>query len=265
MLLNSPRPGTGSGAMNDSSQERYQDAARIEEIVGGLIEGRDVLAGQLGSLARSLQHEVDPGQILMTMVRGAIDLIPGVDEGSISVVHDRRNVGSRAPSSPLAAQLDALQGETGQGPCLDAMFLHQTVHVPDMASEKRWPQFAHKAAEAGAGSMLCFQLWVEGDNLGALNLYAGQPGAFTRESVHVGLLVAAHAAVAFAEAMKVEQLGEALATRDLIGQAKGILIERYKITGEQAFTILNQSSSMTNMKLRDVAEHLVLTGDVPRQ
>jgi GAF domain-containing protein len=251
--------------MSDISREDSRDTTGIGEVVGGLIEGRDVIAGQLGSLARSLQHEADPERILATMVRGAIDLIPGVDEGSISVVHDRRNVGSRAPSSPLAEQLDALQGDTGQGPCLDAMFMHQTVHVPDMASEKRWPRFAHRAAEAGAGSMLCFQLWVEGDNLGALNLYASRAGAFTRESVHVGLLVAAHAAVAFAEAMKVEQLGEALATRDLIGQAKGILIERYKITGDQAFTILDRSSSTTNMKLHDVAEHLVLTGDIPRQ
>jgi hypothetical protein len=250
--------------VGDGSYDSHGDTG-MGEVVDGLIEGRDVLAGQLGSLARSLQHEADPDRILATMVRGAIDLIPGVDEGSISVVHDRRNVGSRAPSSALAKQLDALQGETGQGPCLDAMFMHQTVHVPNMASETRWPRFAHRAAEAGAGSMLCFQLWVEGDNLGALNLYAGRAGAYTRESVHVGLLVAAHAAVAFAEAMKVEQLGEALATRDLIGQAKGILIERYKISADQAFTILDRSSSTTNMKLRDVAERLVLTGDIPRQ
>jgi GAF domain-containing protein len=250
--------------VSSGSDEGHHGDADTGDTVGGLIEGRDVLAGQLGSLARSLQHEKDPERILATMVRGAITLIPGVEDGSISVVHDRRNIGSRAPSSALAEQVDALQGETGQGPCLDAMFMHQTVHVPDMATEKRWPQFAYRAAEAGAGSMLCFQLWVEGDNLGALNLYAGRAGAFTRESVHVGLLVAAHAAVAFAEAMKVEQLGEALATRDLIGQAKGILIERYTIDGDQAFAILERSSSTTNMKLRDVAEHLVLTGDIPR-
>ncbi|WDF33209.1 GAF and ANTAR domain-containing protein [Arthrobacter agilis] len=250
--------------MSDRTGEGPQNDALIGETIGGLIEGRDVLAAQLGSLARSLQHEENPERILATMVRGAIDLIPGVAEGSISVVRDRKNVGSRAPSSELAERVDALQGQTGQGPCLDAMFMQKTVHVPDMASEKRWPQFASGAAAAGAGSMLCFQLWVEGDNLGALNLYAGHAGAFSRESVHVGLLVAAHAAVAFAEAMKVEQLGDALITRDLIGQAKGILIERYKITGDQAFTILDRSSSTTNQKLRDVAEHLVLTGEISR-
>jgi transcriptional regulator with GAF, ATPase, and Fis domain len=249
--------------VSDRPKETSHDPEQTDadQAVAGLIEGRDVLAGRLGALARALQRESDSESILATMVRGAIDLIPGIDQGSISVVHDRTNIGSRAPSSALAEEVDALQGETGQGPCLDAMFKHRTVCVPDMATETRWPQFARRAAEAGAGGMLCFQLWVEGDNLGALNLYAVEADAITRESVHVGLLVAAHAAIAFAEATKVEQLNEALITRDLIGQAKGILMERYKVTAEQAFVILDRSSSNTNVKLRDVAARLVTTGE----
>ncbi len=223
---------------------------------------RDVLGKRLGELARALQQESSSEEILSVMAAAAVELIPGVDQGSISVVHERRRIGSRAPTSALAAQVDGLQNETGQGPCLDAMYEHQTVHVPDMESETRWPKFARRAAEAGVGSMLCFQLYVEGDNLGALNLYSVRPHAFTDESRHAGLLVAAHAAVAFAEALKVEQLAEALTTRDLIGQAKGILIERYKITGEQAFSILDRASSRANEKLRSVAEHLVVTGEI---
>jgi transcriptional regulator with GAF, ATPase, and Fis domain len=251
--------------VTDRPEETSPDAGDIgdgEQVVAGLIEGRDVLASRLGALARALQQESDSESILVTMVRGAIDLIPGVDQGSISVVHGRTNIGSRAASSALAEEVDALQGETGQGPCLDAMFEHRTVCVADMATETRWPRFARRAAEAGAGGMLCFQLWVEGDNLGALNLYAARAGTFTRESVHVGLLVAAHAAIAFAEATKVEQLNEALITRDLIGQAKGILMERFKVTPEQAFAILDRSSSNTNVKLHDVAARLVRTGDL---
>lgn len=232
------------------------------EIAG--FEDKDVLARRLGELARSLQQETEPDEILAKMVRSAVELIPGVDEGSISVVHDRQKIGSRAPTSDLAAHIDALQNDTGQGPCLDAMYEHQTIHVADMASEPRWPEFAHRAAAAGVGSMLCFQLWVEGDNLGALNLYADQAHAFTSESVHTGLLVAAHAAVAFAEALEVDQLNEALSTRDIIGQAKGVLIERYKITGEQAFMILDRASSEANIKLSSVAEHLVRTGEILR-
>jgi transcriptional regulator with GAF, ATPase, and Fis domain len=172
-------------------------------------------------------------------------------------------VQSHAPSHELPLRVDALQSETGQGPCLDAVFEHRTVSVPDMANEDRWPRFAARAAELGAGSMLAFQLFVEGDNLGALNLYSRSTKAFDTESEEIGLLVAAHAAVAFAESRKMTQMHDALASRDLIGQAKGILMERYKITAAQAFILLGHSSSRTNTKLIRVAEHLTGTGELP--
>ena len=80
-----------------------------------------------------------------------MQLIPGAEEGSISVVTDRTNVGSQAPSSDLPRRVDALQAETGQGPCLDAAFTHRTVRVSDMSTEQRWPEFARRASEAAAG------------------------------------------------------------------------------------------------------------------
>ncbi|MEG9250045.1 GAF and ANTAR domain-containing protein [Arthrobacter sp. Soc17.1.1.1] len=229
----------------------------------GSFADRDVLAVELGELARSLQKETDADNILGKIVRAAIDLIPGVEEGSISAVEGRRHVISRAPSSDTAARLDSLQNEAGEGPCLDAIWEQQTVRVSDMGTEPRWPNFSALAAEAGAGSMLCFQLYVEGDNLGALNLYSTRVDAFTDESEHVGLLVAAHAAVGYAEAIKTEQLEMALQSRDLIGQAKGILMERHKITADQAFGILTHASSRSNTKLHDIAEQTVATGEVP--
>ncbi len=231
----------------------------------GTAAGQDALAVRLGDLARSLQNEGDTDAILAGMVHAAIELIPGVEEGSISVLTGRKEVGSRAASSDLPKRIDAIQMEVNEGPCLDAVYEQKTVRVADMSTEKRWPHFAERAYEAGAGSMLSFQLYVEGDNIGALNLYAKETNAFTDESEHVGLLVAAHAAVAFAEARKTEQLQEALTTRDLIGQAKGILMERHKITGEQAFVILTRASQNSNLKLRDVAIRLVTSGEIPPQ
>jgi len=222
----------------------------------------DELAHQLGDLARSLQSRDDTDAVLDAVVAAAVALIPGVDEGSISVVTARTQVTSQSPSAELPRLVDALQAETGEGPCLDAVYEQQTVRVPDMAHEKRWPRFAERAAEAGAGSMLSFQLYVEGDNLGALNLYSRRPYAFDEESEHVGLLFASHAAVAFADAQKIGQLSQAVATRDLIGQAKGILMERYKISGDRAFSVLVRHSQTTNRKLRDVAEELVTTRQV---
>lgn len=133
--------------------------------------------------------------------------------------------------------------------------------MTDMRTEQRWPVFAKRAADLGVGSMLSIQLYVTGDNLGALNLYSEFAEAFNDESEHVGLLLAAHAAIAMAGAQQQEQLVQAIATRDLIGQAKGILMERHKITAEQAFTLLIRTSQLTNTKLRDIAEKLTTTGE----
>ncbi len=109
-------------------------------------------------------------------------------------------------------------------------------------------------------SMLCFQLFVVGDDLGALNLLAHRRASFTDESEQVGLLFASHAAVAVAGAQQREDITVALGSRDVIGQAKGILMERFRITADQAFALLARASQDTNRKLHDIAEELALTG-----
>ncbi len=229
----------------------------------GTTVGHDELAHRLGELARSLEAEDDTDAMLDEVVAAAVTLIPGVDEGSISVVVGRRDVISQSPSSDLPRRVDALQAEVGEGPCLDAVFEQQTVRVSDMAHESRWPRFAERAAEVGAGSMLSFQLFVEGDNLGALNLYARRPQAFTDESEHVGLLFASHAAVAFAAAQKLDNLERAVRSRDLIGQAKGILMERYQIDAKQAFRVLVRLSQQGHRKISDLADELARTRELP--
>jgi transcriptional regulator with GAF, ATPase, and Fis domain len=244
---------------------RHAGRGRPSDQDTGSTAGRDALAIQLSELARALQQEQHSEQTLERVVQAAVQLIPGAEEGSISVVTDRTNVGSQAPSSELPRHVDALQAETGQGPCLDAAFTDRTVRVADMRTEQRWPEFARRAYDAGAGSMLSFQLYVEGDNLGALNLYARQPGAFDDESEHVGLLFAAHAAIAYAAVHNQDNLHHAMDTRDLIGQAKGILMERFKLTSEQAFELLVQASQTTHRKLREVADELAHSGQLAGQ
>lgn len=220
------------------------------------------LASKLGELARELQQEQDTEALLADIVHAALDLIPHVADASVSVVMGRRTVESRAASGELPRRIDALQSEAGEGPCIDAAYEHRIVRVPDMGREARWPKFAPTAYDAGARSMLSFQLFVKGDNLGALNLYGDEENAFDEESEQVGLLVAAHAAVAFSDAQEINQLNQAMGTRDLIGQAKGILMERFKINSLQAFQILTRASSETNIKLRDVADHLASSGEI---
>jgi transcriptional regulator with GAF, ATPase, and Fis domain len=169
--------------------------------------GSDELAAAFSDFARTVQRQQgDPQRTLVEVVQAAIELVPGCDEGSISVVVGRRQVTSQAESGQLPQVVDALQERFGQGPCLDAVYEQETVRVPDMAAERRWPRFTQAALEAGAGGMLSFQLYVEGDNLGALNLFSRQAGAFDDESEHVGLLFAAHAAVAYAAAQQQAKL-----------------------------------------------------------
>jgi GAF domain-containing protein len=216
----------------------------------------------LGTLARDLEEHDDLDVMLTAIVAAAVAMIPGAEEASISAIAARRQITSTAPTGDLPVQVDAIQEEVRQGPCLDAAYEQQTVRVDNLATEDRWPLFAQRASAAGAASMLSLQLYVEGDNLGSLNLYSRTPEAFTDESEQVGLLFAAHAAIAYIGARKGAQSALALINRDLIGQAKGIVMERYKISGERAFLLLVRLSQNSNRKLHDVAAELARTGAV---
>lgn len=243
---------------DEAAHERGRPSAQDT----GTSAGLDALAVQFSELARGLQQQDDPHRTLVEIVRAAVALIPGCDEGSISVVLARRHVSSQAASGELPRVVDRLQEETGQGPCLDAAYQQETVRVADMANEQRWPLFATRASDAGAAGMLSFQLYVEGDNLGALNLYSRHAGAFDDESEHVGLLFAAHAAIAYSAVQRQAGLARSVATRQLIGQAEGILMERHKLTSDEAFALLVRVSQNGNVKLRDVAEQLVRSGSL---
>jgi GAF domain-containing protein len=226
--------------------------------------GEQSLGDVMSRVARALQEEHgDVEATLRSISRVAAETVPGADQCGISYVIGRSRVESRAWSDDLARDVDALQNRLGQGPCLDAIWMHRVVRVDDLRTEDRWPQFARQAQQLGVGSMLCFQLFVEGDHLGAMNMYGRQPGVFDDESQEVGLMFAGHAAVALAGAEHEANLRDGMAHRDLIGQAKGILMERHKLTADQAFAVLVRTSSLTNRKLRDIADELTTTGRLP--
>ena len=226
----------------------------------GAFDGQDEVAAAFAAFARSVQQQDGLDSTLAEIVRAAVELVPGCTDGSISVVLGHKTVLSRAASSDLAGIVDDIQESTGQGPCLDAAYIQETVRVPDMATEARWPLFTARALEAGAAGMLACPLYVEGDNLGALNLFSRTAGGLNEESEHIALMFAAHAAVAYAEARKKDGLARTVATRQLIGRAEGILIERHRVTPEQAFGMLVRVSQDRNVKLREIAERLVLSG-----
>jgi GAF domain-containing protein len=226
---------------------------------GATAAGHD-LSQLLADLARDMQRQGSSAQVMDLIVSAAVATVPGAEAASISLVERRRRVVSAAATGDMPRRFDDLQQQTRQGPCLDAMYEHETMRVDDLAEESRWPELARRARELGVAGVLCFQLFVSGDDLGALNLLASRPRAFTDESERVGLLFASHAAVAVAQAQKLNHLSTALSSRDLIGQAKGVLMERYKITADQAFALLAKASQDTNHKLIEVAEYLTQTG-----
>ncbi|MGY1713314.1 GAF and ANTAR domain-containing protein [Geodermatophilus sp. SYSU D01106] len=215
----------------------------------------------LSRIARRLQREHgDVESLLAALTHAAVTSVPGAEAASISYIHERRHVTSRAATADLPRDLDEAQDRLHEGPCLDAVWDHRFVLVEDMASEPRWPRFAAEASALGVGSSLSLQLIVAGDRLGALNLYARTPGAFGVESVDTGLAIASHAAIALAGAQTEHHLRTAIDSRDLIGQAKGILMERYKLTAAQAFAVLVRASQEANRKVVDVAMQLCDTG-----
>jgi GAF domain-containing protein len=220
----------------------------------------DELARRLAEAARSLQRQESPQQVLDGVVHLARQMVPGADEATITMVRTDRHCYSAAATSALASDFDVLQDETGEGPCLDVIWHQETVRVNDLSTDPRWPVLGPRAAERGVGSMLCLQLFVHRDTLGALDLLAHATWAFTDESEHVGLLLASHAAIAAADAQHFEHVTSALLNRDVIGQAKGILMERFKITSDMAFAVLAKVSQDTNRKVSAVAEDLARTG-----
>jgi GAF domain-containing protein len=217
-------------------------------------------ARDLSDLARRLDAEPDLAALLPQIVLAARDDIPGTGAAGITV-HQSGHFESIAATEPLVRAVDQLQYDSNEGPCLSALREEATIRVDDMTQEARWPAFSRRAAEYGVGSMLSFQLYVHRGELGALNLYAPEPKAFDQESENIGLLFAAHAAIALAGAQSEANLRAAISTRDLIGQAKGILMERFKISGAQAFQLLVHRSQESHHKLRDVAEQLTETGE----
>ena len=227
------------------------------------VEHPDALAHALAAFARDVQRQPQRDAVLRTVVAAALRIVPGAQEGSVTLVVGRRKVLAQAASSRLPRELDALQEEVGEGPCLETAWEQHTVQVHDMATEPRWPRFSRRAAERGLRSMLAFQLYVDGDNLGALNLYSREADAFDDRSVTVGELFAAHAAVAYSAAQRESALERALVSREVVGQAQGILMERGRLTAAQAFAALQRASQDRNVKLAEVARRLVETGEVP--
>lgn len=228
-----------------------------------MTQEQNELVDVFARVARSLAAMDDVQSTLQQIVDVAAEVVPGAAHAAVSLIVKRRKVETPASTSEIVEKIDAAQYDTGEGPCLDAIFEQEVVLIDDFDNDERWPAFRTTPLSLGIHTMLSFRLFVEQDTAGALNLYAATPGSFHDESVRVGHVLAAHAAIALEHAQEVEGLERAVRARETIGQAQGILMERHRITRERAFSMLRDASMARNVKLRQVAETVVETGVLP--
>ena len=213
---------------------------------------------QFAGIARSLRSQSDELQTLQKAMDVAVDVIEGCDYAGITLVRHRNTIETPAATDDIARRCDQLQYELNEGPCLDILRGDDIISCADMLSEQRWGQWAPRVAtELGVRSLLCFELFTTTQSLGALSLYSRRPNAFDPLDHATGLAFAAHIAVAVASRRDIDGQNRAMVNRIVIGQAEGILMERYGLSPEQAFMFLKRVSQDGNSKLAQVAIELV--------
>ena len=217
---------------------------------------------RVARVARRLAEAETLDETLQLIVDLGQDYIDHCDGVTLMFVRSGK-VSTPAFSNLEAMRSDQAQYTAGEGPCLSAMREQETMVIEDLSEEERWPAWREEISDLRWRSMIGLRLFIAEDTLGALNLYSREPHGFDTESQQLGQVFASHAAVAMKASINDQGLHEALETRDIIGQAKGVLMERERLSGQQAFERLRRLSNDHNVKLRELARRIVETGEVP--
>lgn len=215
------------------------------------------IATRMAELARTLARDRTLEAVLREVTSAAVDLIPGVDTAGILYVKKGGEFESVAGTTDLPHQLDELQMKFDEGPCLHAALSETIVRTNDFSAEPRWPRYSPAAVELGVLSGLSFKLYTAERTAGALNFFGFAPNDWDSDAETIGSVLAAHAAAAVIAAQQEEQLQAALLTRDRIGQAKGIVMERFSVDDVRAFEMLRQLSQESNIRLADIAQQVI--------
>ena len=220
------------------------------------------VAEDFAQMAMTLHGEETLEQTVERVLEFALKAV-GCSYAGIIFVHRETRVETFAATDPLVAHLDKVQFEVGEGPDIEIIEDHRGVIVDDTETDRRWPAWSKQVADAGVRSMLGTRLYTSDSTIGSLNLYDVRPGVFTSEDRDIAHIMARHAAVAMASTREQDNLWKAIDARQLIGQAQGILMERFAIDAEQAFTVLRRYSQDRNLKLNVVAQRLIETRRLP--
>ncbi|MEO6124949.1 MAG: GAF and ANTAR domain-containing protein [Ilumatobacteraceae bacterium] len=249
-------PGTATGTAVDADTS-IDDARDLE------------VALSFAKIARVLASEHTEDAVYERVVDMALDTIDGADHAGIFVM-EGGVVRGKAVSDEFVNEIDAIQLAAAEGPCLDAMLDPHVTYccASDLSIALEWPSFGPRACNLGLRSVFSVRLFA--DRPVALNLYGRLPAAFGAVDRTKGLILASHAGTALmvvesrlAEIKRSHDLQSGLEMRSVIGQAQGIMMERERITATQAFDVLRRASQDLNLKLRDIAQRLVDTGEDP--
>jgi GAF domain-containing protein len=214
---------------------------------------------RIADFARSL-HGSQPlvtDSVLGRIVEYAVSEIEAAKYAGVTLVTSPTKVLTPAMTHRYPALLDAVQQRHRQGPCLSASWRQHTVRIDDLATDDRWPLYQRDALRCTPiRSVLSFRLFNSDNTTGALNLFADRPHAFDEDAEEIGYVLATHAALAWDTVRREDQFRNALASRDIIGQAKGIVMARFNLDAIQAFELLKRISQNSNTRLVDVARKL---------
>ena len=199
-------------------------------------------------------------EILATVTAAAVELIPGADTAGVLWIR-KGGFESLGDVTELPEKLDQLQHDWQEGPCYQAALADTVVRTDDFRAEERWPRYAPAAVELGVLSGLSFKLFTAERAAGALNLFGFEAQAWDADAETIGTVLAAHAAAAILASRQDADMQAALASRDRIGQAKGIIMERYDVDDVRAFEMLRTLSQESNSKLVDIAQRVLDTRD----
>jgi GAF domain-containing protein len=221
--------------------------------------GSHDLALRMAELARSAAMPRTVDDVLFEVTTTAVKLMPGVDTAGVLLIRGGGKFESLAGTSDLPHELDELQQMFNEGPCMEAALADVVVRTDDFRNEPRWPSYSPAVVEIGVLSGLSFKLYTADRTAGALNLFGFKPNVWDAEAETIGIVLAAHAAAAILASRQGEQLESALSTRDRIGQAKGIIMERYGVDDVRAFEMLRRLSQDSNTRLTDIAQRVIDT------
>lgn len=216
------------------------------------------LAGRMADLARAMAGPRAPEEILAEVTAAAVELIPGVDTAGVLLLR-KNGFDSLAGTMDIPHRLDQLQMKFNEGPCIQAAVNDVVVRTDDFRDEVRWPQYSPAVVEVGVLSGISFKLFTADQTAGALNFFGFKPHTWSNEDETIGGVLAAQATAAILANQHGRQLETALLTRDRIGQAKGIIMERYQVDDIRAFDMLRVLSQESNTKLAEVAAKVIDT------